>query len=170
MSGPQDLKLLTSKVQWWKHNIFCFFYILQMQLFLTICFQNLQLVQLSSLPSTTRLKLIGIIPMLSSLLNRTISQFDFLTFLFYFILFYFILFVEDRPTLWPTLWQSGLPLVMPKGPPSCHSLLVIDGLVPLGFSVLFLFFLNMMRYSRIIPFSTTIPCSKLWLVVCHFFI
>ena len=88
MSGPQDLKLLTSKVQWWKHNIFCFFYILQMQLFLTICFQNLQLVQLSSLPSTTRLKLIGIIPMLSSLLNRTISQFDFLTFLFYFILFY----------------------------------------------------------------------------------
>ena len=169
MSGPQDLKLLTSKVQWWKHNIFCFFYILQMQLFLTICFQNLQLVQLSSLPSTTRLKLIGIIPMLSSLLNRTISQFDFLTFLFYFILFYSVCRRQANSlahfmAIWVTSCNAERPTLF------CHSLLVIDGLVPLGFSVLFLFFLNMMRYSRIIPFSTTIPCSKLWLVVCHFFI
>ena len=140
-----------------------------MQLFLTICFQNLQLVQLSSLPSTTRLKLIGIIPMLSSLLNRTISQFDFLTFLFYFILFYSVCRRQANSlahfmAIWVTSCNTERPTLF------CHSLLVIDGLVPLGFSVLFLFFLNMMRYSRIIPFSTTIPFCKLWLVICHFFI
>ena len=122
--------------------------------------------QWSSLPSTTRLKLIGIIPMLSSPLNRTFSQFDFCDFL---ILFYSVCRRQANSSahfiaIWVISCNTERPTLF------CHSLLVIDGLVPLGFSVLFLFFLNMMRYSRIIPFSTTISCSKLWLVVCHFFI